>query len=169
MIRMPRKYLTGAVQLFRQHHAGQHVGPGLDAKREQHVRAGSYSITVPVGPADDKGDARLAVILKGLDFLCKILTAQCLAAFIEDENEIGLVQPLQYRGLGGFAIIDFMQRDLPVAHAGHIIVIKLVKRAAFQAADGDDFKLRHVLYQTGRAADWPSGSVCNARHIFSML
>lgn len=127
-----------------------------------------YRFAMTIRATNHKSDPRLPIILKGLDFFREIFTAQCFATFIEYKNEIGMIQPLQYNRFGRFTVVDFMKGNLPVTHAGNIVLVKFEERAAFQAADCNNFNLWHVLHQTGRAAV-PSATICGARHIFSML
>ena len=48
MIGMPRKDSGGAIKLFQQHRAGQHMRPGGGTEGEQQVGRGALGIGMPV-------------------------------------------------------------------------------------------------------------------------
>lgn len=56
MIRMPGGDRLGAIELFGEHRAGEHVGPGEAAEREFGVCTGQHGGIQPFRAADHEGD-----------------------------------------------------------------------------------------------------------------
>lgn len=88
MIRMPGGDGGGAVELFGEHGADQHVGPGRLAEGNQQVGAAAQILAVAVRPADQEPGTAHTIVAPVAEQSGKILAREGFAALVEDHDAV---------------------------------------------------------------------------------
>ena len=86
MISRPGKNACGAVDLFGDHGAHEHVGPGLGTKSEACWHGVLNRVAIALGATDQKGEGALAIIAPIGDVFCKLYGGPGWTMFVEADD-----------------------------------------------------------------------------------